>query len=202
VAWPFPNSPKTKLMAVSSVKLLKTNRVPKFQCNQTLYPLAYGSPLLWILSQTFQNHETSILCLLLSIASARPSIIITPCRKSITAEETAQLYLDNIWRRTGLPQHVISDRGPQFAFKLMCEIWSKLNVNQALFTAFHPQTDREIETLIRKSNSSFGSSAITKEITGLTCYPLLNLHITFELIQPPDTLLSKSGIASNLNSYP
>jgi transposase InsO family protein len=73
------------------------------------------------------------------------AIIITPCRKTITAEETAQLYLDNIWRRTGLPQHVISDRGPQFASKLMRETWSKLNVNQALSTAFHPQTDGETE---------------------------------------------------------
>jgi Integrase zinc binding domain/Integrase core domain len=65
------------------------------------------------------------------------AIIITPCHKTITAEETAQLYLDNIWRRTSLPQHV-SDRGPQFASKLMHETWSKLNVNQALSTAFHP----------------------------------------------------------------
>jgi hypothetical protein len=37
------------------------------------------------------------------------AIIITPCRKTITAEQTAQLYLDNIWQRTGLPRQVISD---------------------------------------------------------------------------------------------
>ena len=61
----------------------------------------------------------------------------------ITAEETTQLYLDNIWRQTGLPHHVISDRGPQFASKLMRETWSKLNVNQALSMAFHPQTNGE-----------------------------------------------------------
>jgi hypothetical protein len=73
------------------------------------------------------------------------AIIITPCRKTITAEQTAQIYLDHIWRRTGLPQHVISDRGPQFASKLMRETWNKLNVNQALSTAFHPQTDGETE---------------------------------------------------------
>ena len=73
------------------------------------------------------------------------AIVITPCRKTITAEETAQLYLDNVWRRTGLPHTVISDRGPQFASKLMQETWKKLNVNQALSTAFHPQTDGETE---------------------------------------------------------
>jgi len=48
--------------------------------------------------------------------------IITPCRKTISVEETAQLYLDNIWQQTGLLTHVISDRGPQFASKLMREM--------------------------------------------------------------------------------
>jgi hypothetical protein len=75
------------------------------------------------------------------------SIVITPCRKTITAEETAQLYLNNVWQQTGLPHHVISDRGPQFALKLMHETWDKLNVNQALSIAFHPQTNREMECI-------------------------------------------------------
>ena len=73
------------------------------------------------------------------------AIVITPCRKTITAEETAQLYMDHVWRRTGLPRHVISDRGPQFASKVMRETWSKLGVQQALSTAYHPQTDGETE---------------------------------------------------------
>jgi hypothetical protein len=73
------------------------------------------------------------------------AIVLTPCRKTITAEQTSQLYLDNVWQRTGLPQHVISDRGPQFASKVMRETWSKLKVEQALSTAFHPQTDGETE---------------------------------------------------------
>jgi hypothetical protein len=38
--------------------------------------------------------------------------IISPCTKTITAEETSKLYMDNVWRRTGLPRQVISDRGP------------------------------------------------------------------------------------------
>jgi hypothetical protein len=54
--------------------------------------------------------------------------IVTPCNKTITAEETANLYMENVWRRTGLPHQVISDRGPQFASKVMQEVWKKLNV--------------------------------------------------------------------------
>jgi transposase InsO family protein len=73
------------------------------------------------------------------------AVIVTPCNKTITAEGTAQLYLDNVWRRTGLPQQVISDRGPQFASKVMQEIWSKLGVKSTMSTAFHSQTDGETE---------------------------------------------------------
>ena len=73
------------------------------------------------------------------------AIILTPCRKIITAKQTSQLYMDHVWWCTGLPQQVISDRGPQFASKVIRETWKKLNVQQSLSTAFHPQTDGETE---------------------------------------------------------
>ena len=71
--------------------------------------------------------------------------ILAPCNKTITADETAQLYIEHVWRRTGLPKQVISDRGPQFASKVMQEIWERLGVKSSLSTAFHPQTDGETE---------------------------------------------------------
>ena len=71
--------------------------------------------------------------------------ILSPCNKTITAKGTSALYLSNVWKRTGLPQQVISDRGPHFASKVMQEIWSKLGVKFTMSTAFHPQTDRETE---------------------------------------------------------
>ena len=48
--------------------------------------------------------------------------IIAPCNKTITAEETAKLYMNHAWRHTGLPQQVISDRGPQFVSQVMQEV--------------------------------------------------------------------------------
>ena len=73
------------------------------------------------------------------------AVIVTPCTKTIMADGTAQLYLNHVWKRTGLPQQVISDCGPQFASKVMQEIWSKLGVKSTMSTAFHPQTDGEME---------------------------------------------------------
>ncbi len=39
----------------------------------------------------------------------------TPCSKSIRAKETAQLIMDGIVQLHGLPEEIVSDRGPQFA---------------------------------------------------------------------------------------
>jgi hypothetical protein len=39
-------------------------------------------------------------------------VILIPCNKTVTAEETATLLLDNLYKRFGLPDKIISDRGP------------------------------------------------------------------------------------------
>ena len=49
-------------------------------------------------------------------------IILIPCSKTISAEETAQLLLENLYKRFGLPDKIISDRGPQFASKAFVEL--------------------------------------------------------------------------------
>ena len=45
-------------------------------------------------------------------------------------------------RLHGLPRHITSDCGPQFAFKFYKELDPKRNINLCLTTAYHPQTDR------------------------------------------------------------
>jgi hypothetical protein len=46
-------------------------------------------------------------------------IVLVPCTKTITAEGTAQLLLENLFKRFGLPDKLLSDRGPQFASKVV-----------------------------------------------------------------------------------
>ena len=41
----------------------------------------------------------------------------------------------------GLPDKIISDRGPQFASKVFIELLKLLGIKSALSTAYHPQTD-------------------------------------------------------------
>jgi len=46
-----------------------------------------------------------------------------------------------------LPESVVSDRGPQFAAELTRELNRMLGIKTKLSTAFHPQTDGQIERM-------------------------------------------------------
>ena len=72
-------------------------------------------------------------------------VVYTPCTKKIDALGTAQIFIDQIWRRFGLPDVIISDRGPQFTAKVFQEMCQMLKINHRMSTAFHPQTDGETE---------------------------------------------------------
>ena len=62
-----------------------------------------------------------------------------------TAEGLARLFRDNIWKLHGLPESMISDRGPQFSANLTKELNKILGIEMRLLTAFHPQTDGQME---------------------------------------------------------
>ena len=72
-------------------------------------------------------------------------IIITPCKKTITAEETTTLFQNNVFNWHGLLTKIVSDRGPQFVAKFTHKLWKQLGITPALSMAYHPQTDGETE---------------------------------------------------------
>jgi len=72
-------------------------------------------------------------------------VILIPCNKKITSEQSAQLLLDNLYKQFGLPDKLISDRGPQFAAKTFQELCKLLGIKSALSTAYHPQSDGTTE---------------------------------------------------------
>ena len=64
-----------------------------------------------------------------------------------SAERLARLFQDNIWKLHGLPESIVSDRGPQFAAELTRELNRMLGIKTKLSTAFHPQTDGQTERM-------------------------------------------------------
>ena len=71
--------------------------------------------------------------------------VFIPCLKTITSEETADLIHQNIYRRFGLMDTIISDRGPQFASKVFQAVGRLLGINLRMSTALDPQTDGQTE---------------------------------------------------------
>jgi len=64
-----------------------------------------------------------------------------------SAEGLARLFRDNVWKLHGLPESVVSDRGPQFVAELTKELNWMLGIKTKLSTAFHPQIDGQTERM-------------------------------------------------------
>jgi len=73
-----------------------------------------------------------------------------PTTERTSTEGLAQLFRDNIWKLHGLPNSIISDRGPQFVAGIMKELNRMLRIKTKLSTAFHPQTDSQMERMNQK----------------------------------------------------
>ena len=83
-------------------------------------------------------------------------VIIISCSKTIDTVGVAKLFFSHVFKRFGLHNSVISDRGPQFASAFARELARLLQYDVKLSTAYHPQTDgqtertnQEIETYLR-----------------------------------------------------
>ncbi|KAI5117173.1 hypothetical protein M0805_005598 [Coniferiporia weirii] len=72
-------------------------------------------------------------------------IVLIPCTKTLDAIGTAKLYHDNVYKHFGLPRRIISDRGPQFTSQVFQTLCTRLGIKSKLSTAYHPQTDGQME---------------------------------------------------------
>ena len=70
-----------------------------------------------------------------------------PCQDSVDAETLAEMFIDHVWRFHGLPESIVSDRGPQFASDFWGHLCKQLGIERKLSTAFHPQTDGQTERI-------------------------------------------------------
>jgi transposase InsO family protein len=64
-----------------------------------------------------------------------------PCNKTVTGEETARFFMDNIYKYHGLPNNIISNRGSQFTSNFWQSLFKMLKVKIKLSSAYHPQID-------------------------------------------------------------
>ncbi|KAJ8406907.1 hypothetical protein AAFF_G00291830 [Aldrovandia affinis] len=88
------------------------------------------------------NGHTVILVIVDRFSKAAHFIALP---KLPSALETAHLMMDHVFRLHGLPQDVVSDRGPQFASRFWRAFCSLLGASVSLSSGFHPQTNGQTE---------------------------------------------------------
>lgn len=70
-----------------------------------------------------------------------------PCYKTATAIDLAELYYEHCFRHQGLPDSIVSDRGPQFVSEFWGTLCALLQIKRKLSTAYHPETDGQTEIM-------------------------------------------------------
>ena len=80
-------------------------------------------------------------------------------------DQWAQLYIDEVIARHGVPVKIISDRDSRFTSKFWTSMQRELGTRVALSTAYHPQTDGQsegtiqtLEDMLRACILEFGGS--------------------------------------------
>jgi len=71
--------------------------------------------------------------------------ITIPVRDTITAKQLVPLFLLHVVRHVGIPDTIVSDRGPQFVSDFWHEFCTRVGTKLKLSTANHPQTDGQTE---------------------------------------------------------
>lgn len=71
--------------------------------------------------------------------------VFIPAHKDDQAPDFAQQFMRWVYPRFGLPETVVSDRGPLFVSSFWSALTQKLGVSRKLSSAAHPETDRQTE---------------------------------------------------------
>ena len=109
---------------------------------------------------------------------------------TISAAGAAHLFLNHVWKHHGLPQQVVSNRGPQFVAEF---IRNSTGCSELSWQPPQPTTLRGMDRwkgLTRSLNNVSSSSPTRDKMIGWGSCHLQNSSITTRFILPPNILLS------------
>lgn len=88
-------------------------------------------------------------CIMVVVDKFSKRAHFVPTTSEATAETTAHLFFNTVWRAHGLPSKIISDRDSKFTSQFWQTLWRLLGTRLAMSTAFSPQTDGQTERINR-----------------------------------------------------
>jgi hypothetical protein len=88
-------------------------------------------------------------CIFLMVDQFSKMAILIAYKKSITTTDTAKLFFERVWVYFGIPETIISNQDNKFLDTFWLSLWSLLDTKLTKSTAFHPQTDGQMEVVNR-----------------------------------------------------
>ncbi|XP_067260273.1 sialic acid-binding Ig-like lectin 5 [Chanodichthys erythropterus] len=89
-------------------------------------------------------------CILVIIDCFSKSCCLIPLRGLPTAMETAEMLFNHLFHYFGIPEDIVSDRGPQFISRVWKAFHSLLGVAVSLTSGYHPQSNGQTERKIQE----------------------------------------------------
>ena len=101
------------------------------------------------ISMDFVTHlpktKTGYDALLVMVDYITKMMILRPTYSTVTAVDTARLFVDSVVRAHGLPRVIVSDRDTKFTSHFWREVHRVMGTTLAMSSGFHPQTDGQTE---------------------------------------------------------
>uniref|UniRef100_A0A669E856 Gypsy retrotransposon integrase-like protein 1 n=1 Tax=Oreochromis niloticus TaxID=8128 RepID=A0A669E856_ORENI len=108
------------------------------------------------------SGNTSILTIVDRFSKAAHFIALP---KLPSALETAQLLMQQVFRLHGIPQDIVSNRGPQFTSRVWKEFCAELGAQVSLSSGFHPQTNGQTERANQELEAMLRCVASSNQVT-------------------------------------
>ncbi len=89
-------------------------------------------------------------CILVIVDRFSKSCRLLPLKGLPTAMETAETLFNQVFRYFGIPEDIVSDRGPQLISRVWKAFFSLLDVTVSLSSGYHPQTNGQMERKIQE----------------------------------------------------
>jgi hypothetical protein len=74
---------------------------------------------------------------------------LVPTTEALDARGFADLFVQHVFSKHGMPKEVVSDRGPQFNNQFWEELCKRLGMDRRMSSAYHPQSNGQTERVNR-----------------------------------------------------
>ncbi|KAH9140660.1 hypothetical protein AeRB84_015118, partial [Aphanomyces euteiches] len=98
-------------------------------------------------------------------------LIALPVKASITAEQSARLFIDNVYCHFGLPSSIVSDRDPRFTSHFWRALFALCGTTLYMSSSDHPESDGQTERANRVLEDILRSYALSRPKTWSSMLP-------------------------------